>query len=125
MGLNSIVLSPDGDMNAAAVTADSDFLLSGKVLAIGIDVGGTTPDLDVDVTTVASSGRPAQTLFTKDNVTADVWAYPRLLVQDTAGADLGTDAFTEYVFDNQIVRVQGENATNADATLTVTIIMEC
>ena len=108
---------------ATATTTDHGKLVTGKVYAIHLDISDSS-DLDVVIASVAAAGRPATTYYTKENVTADAWIYPRTLAQTTAGAATTEDQAVALPIMSQVVRLSCSNATGAAQTLTATVVYE-
>jgi hypothetical protein len=74
---------------AVATSRDESIPITGVIEAIYVDLSGAaSPDIDIDITTVASNGEgAARTLWTKDDVTADVEKavrYPTVTTADAA-----------------------------------------
>jgi hypothetical protein len=78
-----------GSAGSASGNVDTPVVLSGKVLAVHIDVGSQPNTLDVTV----KATDPELTILTDSDISASDWYYPRAEAQDTAGTALefGTD----------------------------------
>jgi hypothetical protein len=97
--------------------------VNGYIEAVMIDVSGTTPDMDLDIVTVADADGISQTIFSADDVTADATHYPRRLLQTTAGANIDA-TYGKIAVANQKIQLQASDAGDAGAeNVTVYILV--
>jgi hypothetical protein len=84
---HKITVTVAGLAGSAAGSAKSRSVVSGRVLAIHLDYTSQPATTDVTIATNGTNA-PALTMLTRTNSGTDGWFYPRVLLDDTAGADL-------------------------------------
>lgn len=80
---HTIPVTVTGAAGSATGTANSQEPVNGRLLAVNVDY--TTQPATCDVTIKALS--PDLTFLTLTNANTDAWFYPRVVIDDTAGAD--------------------------------------
>ena len=105
-----------GGVGVSTANATSPIILKGRVQGIYIKYNGGPPagTTDVTVATLGTSpAPPSYTLASKANSATSRWHYPRVLVQDTVGADIAGEYSPLLVFDR--VKVTIAQANDADS----------
>lgn len=79
-----------GADGSATANADSSLAISGRLEAVYVKYNGAKPNTtDVTIKTRGTSPEPpTRNLLVLTNAVTDGWFYPRILLQDTAGANL-------------------------------------
>ena len=112
-----------GGAGAATVTTTSKQPITGRVLAVGVNMRGTAAAATTDVTVRTANlnqGLPKVTLLALVNATADVWRQVYVLVDDAAGTDIAA-TYTQVVIHDyvEVVLAQGDDAQIVDVVLVV------
>lgn len=105
-----------GGVGVSTATANSTVPLKGRIQGIYIKYNGSPPagTCDATVATVGTSpAPPSYVLASKANSATDAWHYPRVLVQDTVGADIAGEYTPQLVHD--FVKVTIAQANDADS----------
>ena len=112
-----------GPFNSGVATANttSPIRLNGKVHGIYVKYNDSPPGATTDVvikTLGTSPSAPTYNLVTLTDQATAKWVYPRVLVQDTAGADIAGE-YTHQLIDDFInVKIDQANAAdNVDVWL--------
>lgn len=109
-----ITATVTGSNGAATGSGRSTRPVNGMLAAVYLDYTSQPNTCDV---TVAMEG-PTQTLLAKTNANTDAWFYPRVLLDDTAGADL--TVYEEMPIDGYVtIDVAQGNAGSMDVYLLV------
>lgn len=74
--------------------------VAGKLKNIKLDIDGLDNTADITITTDGEA--VAQTLYSKSNSATNVVVYPRVAVQDNAGADVTFDG-TNEIYDDYVL----------------------
>lgn len=112
-----ISVTTTGSAGAATGSGSSTRPVNGRLLAVYIDYTSQPATADVTIT----STDPTQTLLTRSNSGTDGWFYPRVLLQDTAAANL-TAVYDAPPIDAYVsVSVAQGDAGSVD----VTLLVEC
>lgn len=117
----SIEVTLAGAAGSATGSANSARVLSGKVLAVHVDVGSQPNTFDVTV----KATDPDLTILSDSDVSASAWYYPRAEAQDTGGAALvfaGTDPVPVEIPVDGYITVTG--AQGDAGTFTVTLLID-
>jgi hypothetical protein len=98
-------------------------VITGRVLAVGVNMRGTAAAATTDVTVRSASlnqGMPKVTLLALVNATADVWRQVYVLVDDVAGTDIAA-TYTQVVIHDavEVVLAQGDDGQIVDVILVV------
>lgn len=75
-------------LTSASGTEISPHVVSGRILAVYVEYDASTAaTTDITLTTLGKAA-PAMTILTRTDTATSGWFYPRVLLDDTAGADL-------------------------------------
>jgi hypothetical protein len=112
-----------GGAGVSTVTTTSKQVITGRVLAVGVNMRGTAAAATTDVTVRSASlnqGMPKVTLLALVNATADVWRQVYVLVDDVAGTDIAA-TYTQVVIHDavEVVLAQGDDGQIVDVILVV------
>ena len=108
--------SSTGGAGTSTANASSTVILIGRVQAIYVKYNGSPPagTTDITVKTVGTSpAPPTYNLVAKANSATAAWYYPRVLVQDTVGADIAGEYTPLMIHD--FVNVAIAQANDADS----------
>jgi hypothetical protein len=117
-----------GADGSATANADTNNVVSGRIVAVGLSYLETPPagTTDVVVATKGTNG-PAQTILAISNAATDGWFYPRVGTTSTSGAAMlyaaGGTAVGEPPAINDVVNVKIDGA-NAGDGVNVWLLME-
>jgi len=117
-----------GNNGAATANADTNNVVAGRVVAVGVTYLDSPPagTTDVVVATKGANG-PAQTILSIANAATDGWFYPRVGTHSTAGAALlyaaGGTAVSDYLAISDVVNVKIDQA-NAGDGVNVWLLLE-
>lgn len=112
-----ITVTTTGSAGSATGTGQTTRPVNGCLIAVHLDYTSLPATTDV---TIATATAPVQTLLTKTNANTDAWVYPRVLLQDTSGANL-TALYDELSIDDYVT----VSVAQADAgSLVVTLLVE-
>jgi hypothetical protein len=111
-----------GGAGVSTVTTTSKQVITGRVLAVGVNMRGTAAAATTDVTVRSASlnqGMP-KVLLALVNATADVWRQVYVLVDDVAGTDIAA-TYTQVVIHDavEVVLAQGDDGQIVDVILVV------
>lgn len=110
-----------GGDGSATANATSTHPIFGEVMAVYVKYNDSPPagTTDVTVATAGSTGAPpALTFLTLTNAATDGYHYPRVLLDDTAGAALTAIYDTAVIADRVTVTIAQANAAdNVDVWL--------
>lgn len=117
-----------GNNGAATANADTNNMVAGRVIAVGVTYLDSPPagTTDVVVATTGANG-PAQTILSIANAATNGWWYPRAATHSTAGAALlyaaGGAAVGDYLAISDVVNVKIDQA-NAGDGVNVWLLLE-